>query len=119
MSESESFTERDVLAYGQRRWRRVQFLADEFWRMWHDNYLQELTFRRKWRREAENLMEGDVVMLREKNVPRRDWRMGIVSKPLPGTDGLVRRVLVTVINTKGRRKETERSITDIVLLHRP
>ena len=43
----EPMSERDLLAYGQRRWRRVQYLADVFWKNWRDHYLQELTARRK------------------------------------------------------------------------
>ena len=113
---AEATCERDLMAIGKRRWRRAQFLADAFWKMWRENYLQELTCRRKWRRDKAQLNENDVVLLREKNLPRCDWRTGRVSRLVRGTDGRVRRAGVTLINTKGHRKETERAVTDLILL---
>ena len=96
---SREYTERDVLAYGQRRWRRVQFLADEFWRFRRSNYLQELTARGKWARERPSLRKDDVVLMRDKNVPRSDWRMVRVVDAIESGDGLVRRVKLALINS--------------------
>jgi hypothetical protein len=45
---AENYSEGDLLAYGKRRWRRVQFLADMFWQGWQRDYLQTLQTRRKW-----------------------------------------------------------------------
>ena len=116
---SPEYTERDVLAYGQRRWRRVQFLADEFWRLWRSNYLQELTARGKWTKERPSLRKDDVVLMRDKNVPRSDWRMARVIDAIESGDGLVRRVKLALINAKGKLRDTERAIHDIVILFRP
>ena len=112
----EAMTDRDLMAIGKRRWRRAQFLADSFWKMWRDNYLQELTTRRKWKRDKAPLKEGDVVLVREKNSPRCDWRMARVTRPISGSDGHVRRAVVTLLNARGQLKETERAVTDLVLV---
>ena len=113
------FTDRDVMAYGQRRWRRVQFLADEFWKLWRSHYLQELTVRGKWTREKPSLRKDDVVVVREKNVPRNEWRMARVRDVMNSRDGLARRVKVELLNAQGKLKISERAIHDLVLLYRP
>ena len=113
------FSDRDVMAYGQRRWRRAQYLADEFWKLWRSNYLQELTSRAKWTRAKSSLRKGDLVLMREKNVPRCDWRMARVVEATEGVDGLVRRVKVSFLNSKGKIRDSERAIHDMVLLFRP
>ena len=114
-----SYTDRDVLAYGQRRWRRVQYLADEFWKLWRRHYLQELTVRGKWTRERPNLRKDDVVLMRDKNAPRCDWRLARVLDAVEGRDGLVRRVRISLVNAKGKLRESERAVQELVLLHSP
>lgn len=37
-----------------KRWRRVQFLANEFWRRWKREYLLNLQQRQKWQRKSRN-----------------------------------------------------------------
>ena len=40
------FTPQDL--YPQKRWRRTQYLADQFWIWWRKEYLQNLQMRPKW-----------------------------------------------------------------------
>lgn len=117
--EAVAATEKDLLAYGSRRWLRVQHLANEFWCLWRDHYLQELTTWRKWSRECPNLTEGDVVLVKDKSAPRGDWKMARVLNPIHGRDGLVRRASVKLVNTGGKSRVSERAVTDLVLLHSP
>jgi len=56
--------------YCRKRWRRVQFLANEFWSRWRKEYLPTLSERRKWTGIHENLRKGDIVMMLDENVPR-------------------------------------------------
>ena len=107
----------DLLAYGKRRWRKVQFLANEFWRLWRKQYIQGLAQRSKWTKVRRNVAVGDVVILRDKNTPRCDWKLAVVQRPIPGADGLVRKAIVTVVSgASGRTRETEKSIHDMVIL---
>ena len=117
----ESFTTKDLLAYGTRRWRRIQFLADSFWQRWRENYIQELSIlkRSKWSKLRRNLVVGEVVMLREKNVPRGDWRTAVVRRLCPSSDGLVRRVVVAFADARGQVREAERAIATLVPLFVP
>ena len=89
---------------------------DVFWRMWRDSYLQELTVRRKWRKDKANLKEGDVVMVKDKNAQRCDWKLARVKVPVTGGDGRVRRVVVTMIGGREKKRDSERAITDLILL---
>ena len=115
----EQLSEKDVHAYGKRRWRRIQLLADAFWTKWRENYLQTLTRRAKWCKDRPNLKDGDVVLLREKGAPRCDWRLAVVRRVVPGADARVRRAVVAISGSEGRLRETERAITDFVLLFSP
>ena len=107
----ETFTENDFLHYGKRRWRRVQFLANQFWLRWRQHYINTLTLRRKWRSHKENLKIGDIVLLRVKQTPRNQWPMAIVTDVKISDDNLVRRVII-----KSNGRQLERSIHDLVFL---
>lgn len=63
-------------------WKHVQVLAEKFWKRWKDGFLQSLKTRRKRRVEKDNLKEGDVVLLREKDMKRCDWQQGWLRRPL-------------------------------------
>ena len=67
---SADFQPQDLLAYGKKRWRRIQYLADQFWSRWRTDYLQTLQKRRKWFHPSRNLQIGDVVLLKDASVKR-------------------------------------------------
>lgn len=74
-----------------KHWRRVQGLADTFWRRWRREYLTTLQPRRKWHSVRRDLQEGDVV-LKDLQAKRTDWSTGLV-KTIRSQDGMVRQVL--------------------------
>ena len=51
--------------YCRRRWRRVQYVANEFWLRWWGEYLQMLQVREKWVQPKRNLAVGDIVISKE------------------------------------------------------
>jgi len=112
----QTFTDRDVLAYGAKRWRRVQFIADSFWQKWRTFYLSELRERRKWNRVHRNLQSGDVVLLASKGEKRNTWPIAVVVGTKTSSDGLVRSVTVAVVQSDSSRRTYERPISEIVLL---
>ncbi|XP_063758758.1 uncharacterized protein LOC134877255 [Eleginops maclovinus] len=65
------FDEKDL--YGK-QWRQVQSLANTFWHRWRTEYLPTLQKRRKWEKEKRNLKEGDVILLKNDQLQRNDWR---------------------------------------------
>ena len=105
-------------------YRRVQHLANEFWSRWRKEYLQGLQVRPKWNNEMVNIKEGDIVIIRDDNLPRNQWLLGRVEVAKASDDGPVRQARVRIatkwIDRKGRRMEEsrflERPISKLVLL---
>ena len=116
----EEFKEDDLLAYGKKRWRRTQFLVDQFWRRWYDEYLYNLQKRAKWFKIKKNMKPGDLIMLRDKTGPRNSWPLGRVVSVKKSADGLVRSVEVVIKKTSpdGTLKtfSYSRPISEIVFL---
>ena len=56
--------------YSRKRWRRVQFLVNEFWVWWRKDYLQSLPPRQRWVATRRNLRVGDIVIIKDDNLPR-------------------------------------------------
>ncbi|XP_045169607.2 uncharacterized protein LOC123532268 [Mercenaria mercenaria] len=78
--------------YSRKRWRRVQYLVDQFWVRWKSKFLQNLQTRNKWHFRKRNVQIGDIVLLKDDNLPRNQWRLGRVVETTTDTDGLVRNV---------------------------
>ena len=87
----EQFQDSDLLAYGMRRWKRVQVIADDFWKKWRFNYLQNLQQRKKWCKNIKNLEVGDVVIVKQKMTRRNNWNIARVESVIPSPDGVVSR----------------------------
>ncbi|XP_067275269.1 uncharacterized protein [Pseudorasbora parva] len=97
------------------QWRQVQMLADSFWKRWKQEYLSTLQPRRKWTEERDNVQEGDVVLLKDGEVKRSEWPIGLITKTVASSDGKIRKVMVKTAK-QGTVREYLRPICDIVLL---
>ena len=115
----EDFTESDLLSYGRRRWRRVQFLASQFWECWRRDYVQSLTHRYKWNKERKSLQIGDVVLIKDDLAKRNAWPIGRVKSVKSSSDGYVRSVTLTLPrhNRSPAERELERPISQLVPLY--
>lgn len=85
--------------YSRKRWRRVQYLANEFWTRWRQDYLQSLQPRQKWVRARRNMQVGDIVIVKDDNLPRNLWKLALVEGVFVDTDGLVQKVKLRVSNS--------------------
>ena len=114
----EQFSESDLLSYGAKRYKRVQYLADQFWDRWRKEFLTTLTRRHKWKTVKQCITKGDLVLVRDKSVPRNSWPMGIVEFGKKSRDRLVRSVTLRLAPLPGHSKSSylERAISDLVLL---
>lgn len=105
----------DIKDLYKKEWRKVQCLADAFWTSWKRDYLATLQVRRKWTEEKQNLREGDVVLLKDSNVKRNDWPIGLIVKTMASSDDRVRKVEVKIVK-EGVAKVYLRPISEVVLL---
>ncbi|XP_055917147.1 uncharacterized protein LOC129949607 [Eupeodes corollae] len=80
-------------------WRQLRQMQQHFWRRWQDEYLQTLQPRSKWHEATENINIGDVVIIKNENLPATQWPLGRIMKLHPGKDGLTR--VVTIKHQKG------------------
>ncbi|XP_015119453.1 uncharacterized protein LOC107042782, partial [Diachasma alloeum] len=75
-------------------WELIQKKQQEFWRRWYKEYLNEQIARTKWTTGEYHIKEGTIVILREDNLPPRQWALGRVMQVFPGSDGIIRSVRV-------------------------
>ncbi|GFR25429.1 integrase catalytic domain-containing protein [Trichonephila clavata] len=75
-----------------KKWKYRQLLLDHFWKRFFKEYLLELrsVMFTKQSKNIPNLKIDDVVLIREDNVKRYNWKLGRIKKLLPGRDGKVR-----------------------------
>jgi len=86
---------------------RVQYLANEFWSRWKREYVQSLQVRSKWVKSKRDFQIGDIVIVKDDNAPRNNWKMAKVVKADKEEDGHVRRVKLMMadsdLDDRGRR----------------
>lgn len=114
-SEHKPFQPMDIKDAYRSTWKRVQYLADEFWRRWRKEYLQSLQTRQKWTVDHDNVKQGDVILLKDAQCSRNDWPIGIVQKVFPSEDNRVRTAEIR-ISRDGKPTVYVRPISELVLL---
>ncbi|XP_065372164.1 uncharacterized protein LOC135964036 [Calliphora vicina] len=93
------------------RWQRVRALNQRLCSRWKDEYLKDLQKRNKWKFMEKNLEVGDMVVIREDNLPPNEWRLGRVHKLHIGKDGHTR-----VVELKTVRGIITRPVVKLVAL---
>lgn len=97
--------------YSVKCWRKTQFLLQEFWNKFRQQYLNILQCRQKWLKSIKNLSVGDVVMDVVPDAPRNSWPLARVTRVFPSADGIVRSVEI-----KTQNSTYHRPVSKIVLL---
>ncbi|GFW65451.1 uncharacterized protein TNCV_4410591 [Trichonephila clavipes] len=92
-------------------WQRITKSVQTIWKRWSLSYLNSLKQRKKWIVNKENLKLGDMVLIREENLPPCKWLLGRVVKIYMGKDKKVR--VVDIKTSKGIYK---RSINKLSIL---
>ncbi|XP_031346951.1 uncharacterized protein LOC116173565 [Photinus pyralis] len=80
------------------RWQLVDQIRQHYWRRWQREYLNNLQQRTKWKSPKKDLVVGDMVLVKEENLPPLQWSYGRVVEVHSGNDKKVR---VVSIKTKG------------------
>jgi hypothetical protein len=111
--------------YSRKRWRRVQHLANEFWKRWRAEFLLEMQRRSKWTKPKKNLNPGDIVIIKDDAARRNQWQLARIMESYVDADGLVRKVKLilatSALDERGRRNDTrynyiERPVHKLVLI---
>ena len=69
-------------------------------------YLPLIGSRNKWLLPSKNLKVNEIVLVIDPDIPRREWKLGLIEAVSPAEDGLVR-----VIDMKTGGRTVRRSIT--------
>ena len=73
-------------------------LLNKFWNIWSKSYIVNLPPVVKGFEQKCDIKKGSLVLIREDNVPRLKWPIGIVTEVFPGRDGLIRTVQLKTAN---------------------
>lgn len=93
------------------RWQLVQKIAQEFWRRWKSEYLHQLQMRCKWNEKRPDIKIGELVIIKDINLPSCKWPMGRVIQLHHGDDGMIR-----VVTVKTASNTLKRGITEVAPL---
>ena len=115
------FQREDV--YSRKWWKRVQYMANQFWLRWRVEYLNNLQARQKWIHPQRNLKKGDIVIVKEEQ-GRCMWPLARVVDCYPSEDGFVRKVQLMMsdrnLDDQGKRRQPasflDRPVHKLVLL---
>jgi hypothetical protein len=77
-------------------------MVQRLWKCWSHDYLHQLQQRNKWKDIQPNVTNGDLVLLKEYNLPPLVWNKAVFSNMHAGRDGLIR--VVTLRTAKGTLK---------------
>jgi len=80
----------DVQVNKLSRWESIQQQKQIFWKRWSHEYLHTLQKRPKWLKKQENMKIGDLVIIKDENLPTMKWKLGRISAIHPGPDNQVR-----------------------------
>ena len=102
----------------KQRYLFVQTLVEAFWKKWIRDYFPSLLIRQKWHHQKRNVRAGDIVLIKDLNVVRGEWRLGqIVKAHFGDKDKIVRTVDVRYkIPTKKKSAIVKRAVQSIVVL---
>ena len=75
-------------------WELVTQRMQNFWKRWSEEYLNTLQQRTKWKKEKNEVLVNDIVIVKEDNMPPTRWPLGLITEVHPGPDGIVRVVTV-------------------------
>ncbi|KAJ2954551.1 hypothetical protein O0L34_g2836 [Tuta absoluta] len=100
----ENISERDLDI--RNRWKIIELMHQHIWNRWSKEYLHQLQVKSKWLKPTPNLKKGDLVLVKEDNVPPGKWAMLIyinISTFWQGTTQITK--YITALDDLCRRME--------------
>ncbi|GFX80528.1 integrase catalytic domain-containing protein [Trichonephila clavipes] len=93
------------------RWEKITKVVQRTWKKWKSDYLNTLQARSKWITEKNDLMIGEMVLIKEDFLPINTCPLGRILEVYHGSDGKVR-----VVKVKTQSGEFKRTISKIAVL---
>ncbi|XP_013185504.2 uncharacterized protein LOC106131061 [Amyelois transitella] len=81
-----------------KRWQFMQRMVQDFWRRWSQEYLTQFLHRYKWSYQTPEPNIGDIVLVKEDDLPPARWLYGVITQKHPGLDNITR---VVTLKCKG------------------
>ena len=97
----------DVPSNRLSRWSHVQQMIRHLWKCWSHDYLHQLQQRTKWKEVQLNVTIGDLVLVKEDNLPHLVWKRAVIIDLYTGRDELVRVVTMRTATGTFRRPITK------------
>ena len=72
------------------RYAKLEQMRQHFWMRWQHEYITELQHRTKWRKPDTVLRIGDMVLIKDNNLPPLKWKIGRIEALHMGNDGVSR-----------------------------
>ncbi|XP_069358461.1 uncharacterized protein [Maniola hyperantus] len=94
-----------------KRWQLTQKMLQEFWRRWSQEYLNQFLHRYKWATKIPEPNIGDIVLVKEDDLPPARWLLGIVTAKHTGLDNITR-----VVSLKCRGVIIKRPVAKLCVL---
>ena len=95
-----------------KRLRFIEETTKEFWNKWFLQVFHNLVPSYKWKHKYRDVQVGDIVLLKDSNQLRYEYRLARVKETYPGIDGHVRRVTLEYKNLN-ESGDISRSVTDL------
>jgi hypothetical protein len=87
----------------QHLWRKRQAILNQFWKRWHNDYLMSQNIRKIWKSPTSENLVDKLVLIKEDNLSRNEWKIGRIAETIPSKDGLIRNVIVKTQSSTLRR----------------
>jgi transposase InsO family protein len=84
-------------------WRKRQATLNSFWKRWRNDYLLAQDVRKKWRTPSHENLVNKLVLIRDDNMARNEWKFGKITDTVKSKDGLIRTVVVKTPTSMLRR----------------
>jgi len=96
------------------RWQLLEQIRQHFWKRWSSEYLSGLQQRNKWLiNSGPQIRVGQLVLCKEDGLPPLKWVLGRVQEVIPGTDKVVRAVIVRTASERYKRPAAKLCILPI------
>ncbi|GFY30309.1 integrase catalytic domain-containing protein [Trichonephila clavipes] len=86
------------------RWEKITKVVQRTWKKWKSDYLNTLQARSKWITEKNDLMIGQMVLIKEDFLPINTWPLGRILEVYHGSDGKVRVVSRLKLNQENLKE---------------